>query len=370
MMQAEPIRRPWWRLIGPWQIRPGLLSSVGLMYYLTYQAGQQGSTLLLTTASITEIILPGILGSALVYLVARLGLTWQRRHGIHWTSYLVSHIAIALTATMLRFLSLVDITIVGVGPNLVSFLRLLGTFLLTSAVAGAIGSRHYDQVVLTREALKIARDQQINIITADEEARRQVALLLHDRVQAGLLVTCLELRSLSRDLPTDAQSTLNGLVEKLESIRTVDVRSAARVLSPNLEQVDFQTAVEDLAGQYEAVFHTSISIDASAERELEESWPFTALAIYRIVDQALINVAAHADARNVWVEVDKTDETFTLKVRDDGHGVQGPVQLGLGTTLITTWVRATGGDWSLDSSEEGVTITAVLRPAVTPQAKI
>jgi two-component sensor histidine kinase len=57
-------------------------------------------------------------------------------------------------------------------------------------------------------------------------------------------------------------------------------------------------------------------------------------------------------------------------VRDDGHGVQGADQSGLGTTLITTWVRATAGEWALDSSDSGVTVTAELRPAATPQSKV
>lgn len=54
--------------------------------------------------------------------------------------------------------------------------------------------------------------------------------------------------------------------------------------------------------------------------------PDVELAAYRIVQQALANVAAHAQARNVWLDVTFTPEYLTLVVRDDGRSFTPPDQ--------------------------------------------
>ena len=54
--------------------------------------------------------------------------------------------------------------------------------------------------------------------------------------------------------------------------------------------------------------------------------PDVELAAYRIVQQALANVAAHAQVRNVWLDVTFTPEYLTLVVRDDGRSFTPPDQ--------------------------------------------
>ena len=361
---SESTRRHWWRLVGPWQIRPGLLTGVAFLYYLTYRAGQQGSMLLFDPTSVTGTIIPGLAAAAVVYGIGALGRAWQGRRGIDWVSYLVTLGAMTAVSVAFRVAVLSGTPAMSVGANLAGYGRFLFTFMLTSAVAGVIVSRLEAQVTATQEALRVAREQQVQLIAADEEARRQVSLLLHDRVQAGLLTTCLELRGLAPALPPGERSMLEGLIERLEAMRVLDVRQAARVLSPNLEEVDLQTALEDLAAQYEAIFTTEVVIDPADERELSERWPFTALAIYRIVDQGLINVAAHAAAESVIVRVERASDGFRVSVQDDGRGIAEPQRPGLGSTLITTWVRATEGEWSLlpNTGMSGATLTATLQP--------
>lgn len=361
---SESTRHHWWTLIGPWSIRPALLTGVAFLYYLAYRAGQQGGILLLDPKSITETIIPGLLIALILYGVAYLGRAWQRRQGIGWVNYLVTLGAMTAIAVAFRVGVLSGVPAMSAGANLAAYGRFLFTFMLTSAVAGVIVSRLEAQVTATQEALRVAREQQVQLIAADEEARRQVSLLLHDRVQAGLLTTCLELRGLAPALPPGERSVLEGLIERLEAMRVLDVRQAARVLSPNLEEVDLQTALEDLAAQYEAIFMTEVVIEAADERELSDRWPFTALAIYRIVDQGLINVAAHAAAESVIVRVERVSDGFRVSVQDDGRGLSGPQQPGLGSTLITTWVRATDGEWSLlpNTGMSGATLMATLRP--------
>jgi two-component system sensor histidine kinase DegS len=50
--------------------------------------------------------------------------------------------------------------------------------------------------------------------------------------------------------------------------------------------------------------------------------PGTEQAIYRVVQEALHNVAKHAHARNVTVQVERVDELVHVSVEDDGVGIQ------------------------------------------------
>ena len=132
-------------------------------------------------------------------------------------------------------------------------------------------------------------------------------------------------------------------------------------------EVGLQTALEDLAGQYETSFVTSIDLPVDVDRQLVRDAPFTALAIYRIVDQALLNAAVHAQATQLRVEVSRSNGWFVATVRDNGIGLPPNRRPGLGTTIINTWVRATGGSWSLEDapSGSGSLLTAHVKPMVS-----
>lgn len=346
--------RPWWRVIGPWPIRPGLLTVVGLMYYLTFRAGQDGGLILQPSTAI-PILVPGALAGLGVYAIGWVCRAWQHRSGVHWGNYLVALLAITAFTALLRINGLIGIEVEGAGANVQVIVRFLLTVVVTSAVAGTVVDRLERQVDATEAALSLAREQQIQLITADEEARRQVATFLHDRVQSALLVNCLELRAAAEEGVDRQQATLLKVAEQLEQLRAIDVRRAARALSPHLDDVDLRTAIEDLASQYDNVFTTDIELDAALERNLQKNKPVLALAIYRIVEQALLNVAAHAQASHVRVGITRSHDGMSVTVADDGRGLPSDPGRGLGSTIITTWVRALGGTWTLSRSPDGWT---------------
>mgnify|MGYP006275555557 CR=1 FL=1 len=64
------------------------------------------------------------------------------------------------------------------------------------------------------------------------------------------------------------------------------------------------------------------------------------------------------------VRVAYQDGWFSVRVDDNGCGLPIVRQPGLGTTIINTWVRATGGFWSLENAMagRGCLMTAHLRP--------
>lgn len=345
-------RRRATRFLGPWPFQPALTAGQLILFFIAVAAGNLGQRGLLDPDVRVRVLVSSVVLFLIGWAVLRLGRLWQDRHGVRWGSYFTTIVLLAgLGSTTRVFGLLVPLPDDGLFIAL-RFGRSVLLVLVITTLTGLAFDAVERQVTATKAALEIAREQQVQIITTDEEARRQVAVLLHDRVQSGLLGTCLELREIVKRNP-GLTSDLQVIQDRLEEIRSVDVRSAARVLSPNLTDVDLQTAIEDLAAPFGAAFTTEVSIEPNIEKSLQRDAPLTALAVYRILDQALLNIAAHADATEVHIEIDKHGDEYSVTVRDNGIGLPNEPVSGLGFTIITTWVRATDGSWRLSPSPGG-----------------
>lgn len=82
-------------------------------------------------------------------------------------------------------------------------------------------------------------------------------------------------------------------------------------------------------------------------------------ALFRILQEALTNVARHADARSVTVRLVPDGGEVVLTVQDDGRGLAQPPGLTLGFLGMQERARATGGRVSVEGAPgRGTTVTA------------
>jgi two-component system, NarL family, sensor histidine kinase UhpB len=81
----------------------------------------------------------------------------------------------------------------------------------------------------------------------------------------------------------------------------------------------------------------------------------TGLAIYRVAQESLTNVARHANAQSVELELTHVDRTVILGVRDDGRGIPHAEVFGQGTGLAGMRERAVlaGGRLTVQRRPEG-----------------
>lgn len=348
--------------LGPFRLHPWVLGGSLAAVYGIAVAGYYIDRSFFSATVLVNGLLPALVVGVVVGLIASRGAAWQRSHGVSWPSYLITICAMGLVMPALRLLLDLVPDIPGQTPGLVlAVLRSILVVLTVAAVVGNLTARLERQVAATEQALAFAREQQVQLLSADEDARRQAALLLHDRVQAGLISACLELRALARDLSADQRALLEPTLRRLEELRAVDVRNAVRALSPNLDDVDLQTALEDLAMQFETTLDIEVQVDVDVDRARAALGPRMLLAAYRIVEQALLNTAVHAAASSVRVTVRRTESGLLVEVTDDGLGIRSE-ERGLGTTIITTWTRAMNGSWRWTGGPQGIgtTLTAEL----------
>jgi signal transduction histidine kinase len=89
-----------------------------------------------------------------------------------------------------------------------------------------------------------------------------------------------------------------------------------------------------------------------------------ALCLYRAVQQALRNVAIHADARQVWVSLTRTGNQVELTITDDGRGFDPSAvrARGLGLLSIEERVHVAHGKFSVTSSPGGGSCLAITVP--------
>lgn len=350
----------WWQYIGPWPLRAWVgFWGAGAVNLIAGLSVQRAVVTARPFAEIPRVMLPIAMGAGAfaLYLVLAARLT-SKRTPRHLLAYLVvilggTVIAALVTYAINRLFGIAGVDEARFLPFQALRMWVWTVFLL--AVAGVTVRRLSRQTEIAERALALSLEQQAVMLVNEERSRRQIALLLHDRVQAGLMTACLELRmAIAPDADVD-RARIDGIIARLDDIRGMDVRHAARTLSPDLANIDLRTALQELARIYEPGMRTSIEI-ASSITGADASIPADhLLACYRILEQALLNAAVHGGATQCSLTMGRaSDGRLTLSLVDNGRGLPASGQTaGFGSTIIDSWCRVLGGSWILESAQGG-----------------
>lgn len=346
---ADPLR--WWQWIGPWPLRPLALGAITATFAFTNSAHTIPETPpWIVVATATGV---GAAGGLMMWLARSLAPGAVAKM---W-GYLLAVALAAIAGNLVRLVTgtMLDFPLLDTAANFAATTVAATVFILfILALLGSSQRRLQAQVDRGDEALAAMTRQAEALLTADEEVRHQVALLLHDRVQAGLIAACLQLRrSLASDRRDERDAQITAVIDQLEQLRGLDVRRAVHALSPNLREVDLVTALDDLAETYRPAMEIDITQDEGIVVPEESS-----LGIYRIVEQSLLNSAVHGRASRCVVRLEGVGgEGLLLRVSDDGTGLPDGLTQGFGSTLIDTWTRVLGATWSREPGQVGTVVT-------------
>ncbi len=158
-----------------------------------------------------------------------------------------------------------------------------------------------------------------------ENERKRVARELHDELGQHLSALKMDLASLRTAPDRDAVAARAAAMQELLDQTVASVRRIAADMRPlMLDDLGLNAAIEWLA--HEAARRMGIEVDL----DLDESEPLLSdqavIALYRMVQEALNNVARHAHASHVWIEMRHRAAELVLVVQDDGVGF-GPQAL-------------------------------------------
>jgi len=153
-------------------------------------------------------------------------------------------------------------------------------------------------------------------LAAQEGERLRVARELHDQVGQTLTGVVLALEEIHRRAPDDLHGDLEEVREAARA-GVEHVREIARGLRPGaLEELGLRSALASLANSY-----TGLHVRHSLAPALPVLSPDQDLAVYRVAQESLTNVARHAGASNARVELEEEDGVVVLRVSDDGCGI-------------------------------------------------
>jgi PAS domain S-box-containing protein len=221
-------------------------------------------------------------------------------------------------------------------------------------------SRLYEELRLNHERLRNLSRQ---LVSVQENERRRVALELHDGI--GALVTALSL-TLTR-CSTASEGDAGALFAQAESIAdelTSQVREISLQLRPTmLDDLGLLPALHWYFRRFTA--QTSVRVLFEHENVWGRFGQDIETAVFRIAQEALTNVARHAQASEVSVSISANESALTLNVTDRGLGFDVNEAIGLGTSCGLTGMREraslVGGNLMIDSTPgRGTTLSLVI----------
>jgi PAS domain S-box-containing protein len=213
---------------------------------------------------------------------------------------------------------------------------------------------------------KILADQkQLRSLTAElalteERERHTAAMALHDSLGPLLAFSKRELGVLQKDLPSKTADVLKNISNNIsEAIK--HTRNLTFDLSPPALYVfGLETATAELAEKFCEDGKLQINFENTADQK-----PLTdhiKILLYRCVRELLINIAKHAQAKNVRIAFTRDNDNMKIVVKDDGKGfdtsrLEGKPK-GFGLFSIRERLTHIGGVFDIQSvSNKGTTVT-------------
>jgi PAS domain S-box-containing protein len=237
-----------------------------------------------------------------------------------------------------------------------------------------------DQIRASRAELEVSHREIQHLagrlIEAQDAERARVARDLHDDVSqqlAGLSIAFSALRHRMEELHTSPElhADLRSLHERTTALAQ-NVRHLSHDLHPTvLRHAGLVPALASYCAEVERSHGTASR--CSAEGEFASIAPETALCLYRIAQEALRNVIAHAGAKQVDVRLLRSGDSVEFTIADDGRGfdVAGALKRGegLGLVSITERVRLAKGIVSIVSEPGKGTCVRVRIPGKNMSVK-
>lgn len=208
------------------------------------------------------------------------------------------------------------------------------------------------------------------LLVVQENERRKLAAELHDNLGQILTAIKYNIENVLNKMPEcdacshDLQQVIPLLQGAVEHVRGIYTR-----LRPTLiDDLGVKATLNWYCREFENA-NRQVKVDKELVAEEEEIPESLKLVIFRIVQEAMENIAAHSRASNVWLSLSRESEGLCLRIRDNGSGFDVAAQMtqtqsesGLGLRSMKRRAELSGGVLDLNSKDGMGTSVHVLWP--------
>jgi len=209
------------------------------------------------------------------------------------------------------------------------------------------------QLQHAHQQLRLAHAREIELAALRE--RNRLARDMHDSLGHALVLIAIKIEAGQRLQTVDPVRATAEWEETKTLVRSTmaDLRhSIAGLRLPALQEQPFREALTELGFELERIAGVTVTIQAPGEVDLLDRPIHEAL--YRVVQEALANVAKHAGAQHADVQLERHDHAVRLEIADDGVGLAAAPHSGgghYGVTGMRERVEALGGTLTLGPRE-------------------
>lgn len=177
------------------------------------------------------------------------------------------------------------------------------------------------------EANVLARTEQLSVlsrhlINVAEEEKAKLARELHDELGSKLTVITMDIAVVADKLTQSNPELASRLQRAISTLKeTVNLkRRLIENLRPSmLDNMGLSTALQEHAQEFGKI--SGLRVHANICEEFDEINSASAIALFRIAQEALTNAAKYAQATQVWVSLQARGDGLSLQVVDDGIGI-------------------------------------------------
>jgi signal transduction histidine kinase len=206
------------------------------------------------------------------------------------------------------------------------------------------------------------------VINTQEDERKRISRDIHDHLGQEMTALKLQLQAFREHLGNDAKLTerFDKVLENAENLDTTIDFIAWELRPAALEELGLEAAINNYARNWSSQFKANAEVSSNLPSDKRLPLEIE-VNLYRIVQEALNNIAKHATANNVSVLLNNPEDKIVLVIEDDGVGfdLEEKVNKAEGLGLIGMGERAAlvNGEIEIESAIGNGTTIYVRVPA-------
>jgi signal transduction histidine kinase len=231
----------------------------------------------------------------------------------------------------------------------------------------ALERRSNEQRVHAEGAEQEMRLLSQQLVATQEEERKKLTRELHDHVGQMLTALRMEIGRADRARGVSDSQLGQAISESKRLLNTIlrSVRDLVMGLRPSmLDDFGLQPALEWHVRDFRRRFRMPVVL--SVRGDIDSLPDQYRTCVYRIVQEALTNVARHAQAKHAEISLQYEQNTLELLITDDGLGIDATRARGVGLLGIEERVRELHGEFNVQTRQPSGTELHVMLPVTIP----